>query len=64
MAPRKPPKHLQTALNAELAKEKEQKINLGDTAGLKRALDDAVAEVWGCMSRGDHTAFALPALRT
>ena len=40
----KPPKRLQTAVNADL---KENKVQLGDTGGMKRALDDAVAEVGG-----------------
>lgn len=52
MAPRRPPKHLQTALNTELRDEKEHKINLGDTSSLKRALDDAVVEVGAALGCG------------
>lgn len=40
----KPPRQLQKALHDEL-KDKDNRVNLGDTASLKRALDDAVVEV-------------------
>lgn len=46
MAPKiKPPKRLQTAVSDD--KEKEHRINLGDSSALKRALDDVVVEVSG-----------------
>ena len=35
----------EAALEEEIGQEKPEKFNLGDTAGLKRAVDDAVLEV-------------------